>query len=75
MDYIIINLHSTMCNNLVTKIKKAINPYIIIQSGILPLTRTSYDYTKLNQYNPGEVILQNNITNRLSPNIGTGIYF
>ena len=33
------------------------------------------DYTKLNQYNPGEVILQNNITNRLSPNIGTGIYF
>ena len=37
-----------MCNNLVTKIKKAINPYIIIQSGILPLTCTSYDYTKLN---------------------------
>jgi type IX secretion system PorP/SprF family membrane protein len=33
------------------------------------------DYTKLNQYNPGEVILQNNITNRVSPNIGTGIYF
>lgn len=48
MDYIIINLHSNICNNLVKKIKKAINPYIIIQSGILPLTRTSYDYTKLN---------------------------
>ena len=33
------------------------------------------DYTKLNQYNPGEVILQNNVTNRFSPNIGAGFYF
>lgn len=33
------------------------------------------DYTKLNQYNPGEVVLQNNISNRLSPNVGAGIYF
>lgn len=32
------------------------------------------DYSKLNQYNQGELILQNNITNRFSPNIGTGFY-
>jgi type IX secretion system PorP/SprF family membrane protein len=32
------------------------------------------DYTKLNQYNQGEVILQNNISNRFSPNIGAGFY-
>jgi hypothetical protein len=48
MDYIIINLHSNIYNNLVTRIKKAINPYIIIQSGILPFIRSPYDYTKLN---------------------------
>jgi type IX secretion system PorP/SprF family membrane protein len=33
------------------------------------------DYTKLNVYNPYETVLQNNIPNRLSPNVGTGIYF
>lgn len=33
------------------------------------------DYTKLNQYTPGELILQNNITDRFSPNIGAGIYY
>jgi hypothetical protein len=48
MDYIITNLHSNNYNNLVIKIKQAINPYTIIQSGILPITRSSYDYTKLN---------------------------
>ena len=32
------------------------------------------DYSKLNQYNQGESILQNNITNRFSPNIGAGFY-
>jgi hypothetical protein len=48
MDYIIINFHSSICNNLVKKIKKAINPYIILQTGCLPVTHTSYDYTKLN---------------------------
>ncbi len=32
------------------------------------------DYSKLNQYNQGEVILQNNISNRFSPNIGAGFY-
>jgi hypothetical protein len=48
MDFIIINLHSNICNNLVTKIKKAMNPYIILQTGCLPVTRSSYDYTKLN---------------------------
>jgi type IX secretion system PorP/SprF family membrane protein len=33
------------------------------------------DYTKLNQYTSGEGILQNNVTNRFSPNIGTGVYY
>ncbi len=33
------------------------------------------DYTKLNQYNPGEQSLQNNITNQFSPNIGAGLYY
>jgi type IX secretion system PorP/SprF family membrane protein len=33
------------------------------------------DYTKLNQFNPGEGILQNNVSNRMSPNVGTGLYF
>lgn len=33
------------------------------------------DYTKLNQYNPGEQALQNNITNQFSPNIGVGFYY
>lgn len=33
------------------------------------------DYTKLKVYNPGELVLQNNISNRLSPNIGAGLYF
>ena len=33
------------------------------------------DYTKLKVYNPGEVVLQNNISNRFSPNIGAGLYF
>lgn len=33
------------------------------------------DYTKLNQYNPGEQVIQNNITNQFSPNIGAGLYY
>lgn len=33
------------------------------------------DYTKLNQYNPGEQVLQNNITNQFSPNVGVGFYY
>lgn len=33
------------------------------------------DYTKLNQYNSGEQVLQNNITNQFSPNIGIGLYY
>lgn len=33
------------------------------------------DYTKLNQYTQGELILQNNIKNRFSPNIGAGVYY
>lgn len=33
------------------------------------------DYTKLNQYNPGEQALQNNITNQFSPNVGVGFYY
>lgn len=32
------------------------------------------DYNRLNQYNPGEVVLQNNISNRFSPNIGAGLF-
>ncbi|RVT71106.1 type IX secretion system membrane protein PorP/SprF [Flavobacterium sufflavum] len=33
------------------------------------------DYTRLNQYNMGEQVLQNNITNQFSPNIGIGLYY
>lgn len=33
------------------------------------------DYTKLNQYSQGESILQNNVSNRFSPNIGAGLYY
>lgn len=33
------------------------------------------DYTRLNQYNPGEQALQNNITNQFSPNVGVGLYY
>ncbi len=33
------------------------------------------DYSKLNQYNPGEQVLQNNITNQFSPNVGVGLYY
>jgi|SRR5690554_432119 len=32
------------------------------------------DYSKLNTYNPGDGLLQNNIENRFSPNIGAGFY-
>jgi type IX secretion system PorP/SprF family membrane protein len=32
------------------------------------------DYTKLSQYNPGDVLYQDNV-NRFSPNIGTGAYY
>ena len=32
------------------------------------------DFTKLSQYNPGDVLYQNNI-NRFSPNIGAGFYY
>jgi type IX secretion system PorP/SprF family membrane protein len=32
------------------------------------------DFTKLSQYNPGDVLLQNNV-NRFSPNIGAGVYY
>jgi type IX secretion system PorP/SprF family membrane protein len=35
----------------------------------------SIDYTRLNSYTPGELILQNNINNRFSPNIGAGVYY
>lgn len=33
------------------------------------------DYTKLNQNRPGELIMQNNISNRFSPNLGAGAYY
>src|SRR5690554_7427547 len=32
------------------------------------------DYSKLNTYNPVDGLLQNNIDNRFSPNIGAGVY-
>lgn len=32
------------------------------------------DYTKLQQYNPNDIVFQNNIKNDFSPNIGAGIY-
>lgn len=33
------------------------------------------DFSKLNQYNPGEQILQNNVSNLFSPNIGVGFFY
>ncbi|WP_452222395.1 PorP/SprF family type IX secretion system membrane protein [Lacinutrix salivirga] len=33
------------------------------------------DYTKLNTYNPSDVLLQENIDNKFSPNVGAGVYF
>ncbi|MCZ8228699.1 type IX secretion system membrane protein PorP/SprF [Flavobacterium sp.] len=33
------------------------------------------DFTKLNIYNPGDVLAQYNIDNRFSPNIGAGVYY
>jgi type IX secretion system PorP/SprF family membrane protein len=33
------------------------------------------DYTKLNQNTPGELITQNNVSNRFSPNLGAGVYY
>lgn len=32
------------------------------------------DYSKLNIYNPTDALLQNNIDNRFSPNVGAGVY-
>lgn len=32
-------------------------------------------FTELSQYNPGDIILQDNIDNRFSPNVGAGIYY
>ena len=33
------------------------------------------DFTKLNIYNPGDVLAQYNVENKFSPNVGAGIYF
>jgi type IX secretion system PorP/SprF family membrane protein len=33
------------------------------------------DYTKLNIYNPGDILSQNNVDNKFSPNVGAGVYF
>lgn len=33
------------------------------------------DYTKLNRYNTGSPLFQNNIDNEFSPNIGAGVYY
>jgi type IX secretion system PorP/SprF family membrane protein len=33
------------------------------------------DFTKLNIYNPGDVLAQYNVDNRFSPNIGAGVYY
>lgn len=33
------------------------------------------DYSLLNQFNPGEQILGNNVSNRFSPNIGAGFFY
>lgn len=33
------------------------------------------DFTKLNIYNPGDVLAQYNVDNRFSPNVGAGVYF
>ncbi len=33
------------------------------------------DFARLNQYNPGEQVLQNNISNHFSPNLGVGFYY
>ena len=34
----------------------------------------SVDYTKLNLYNPNDVLFQENISNQFNPNIGAGLY-
>lgn len=33
------------------------------------------DFTKLNIFNPGDVLAQNNINNRISPNFGFGVFW
>lgn len=33
------------------------------------------DFTKLNIFNPGDILAQNNVDNRFSPNFGAGVYF
>ena len=33
------------------------------------------DFMKLNNFNPGDVLAQNNINNRFSPNIGVGLFW
>ena len=33
------------------------------------------DFTKLNAFNPGDVLAQNNVNNRISPNIGFGVFW
>ena len=33
------------------------------------------DFTKLNIYNPGDVLAQYNVDNKFSPNVGAGVYF
>uniref|UniRef100_UPI0040498DC2 PorP/SprF family type IX secretion system membrane protein n=1 Tax=Flavobacterium sp. TaxID=239 RepID=UPI0040498DC2 len=33
------------------------------------------DFTKLNIYSPGDILSQQNVDNKFSPNIGAGIYF
>ena len=33
------------------------------------------DFTKLNIYNPGDVLAQYNVENKFSPNVGAGVYF
>ncbi|MDG1039448.1 MAG: type IX secretion system membrane protein PorP/SprF [Polaribacter sp.] len=33
------------------------------------------DFMKLNVFNPGDVLAQNNINNRLSPNVGVGLFW
>ena len=33
------------------------------------------DYTKLNNYNPSDPLLQSNIENKFSPNVGLGLYY
>lgn len=33
------------------------------------------DFTRLSIYNPGDVLAQNNVDNRFSPNVGFGVYY